>query len=563
MIPPMKSLTVYALGLEMDNVLRGSIVSRIDSFFGGATLYLEGTHAGIWHLLYFGSEPELITGRSAIIPPEKTLAGLPQLRGGRIGGVKPLGMGRVLVITVEIPGGWNGSSNYLLRLDLSHGRKTATLYSGAGGGVVDTLGTGRSRAAPSAETSPTSKPLSILQLPHEPPVGLLEAIKRAEADDIPEPTISLAKAKHAAMWLLDTVEGIDPALAREITRGAAGGPVEIWTAVRTVGSAASKGEWSWGSYGFARKDESILYPVELPFAEPTERYESFFDALSNHGERYIIPSYSSHLKHLITSSARKEIRRIERITEHVSGDISRAERSKEFRHFGNLLVTYRHRLKRGMKEISVLDFSGTETLVIPLDPTKAPDKNIESYFKRAKKGERGIMVLRSRRLAVEAELEERKRVLDEIQEITDPSTLISMLPRTAQRRQSRRSDEPDRFRRFELEGGLTAFVGRSGDENDRLTHRFASPSDLWFHAQGISGSHVILKGADRSTPKRVLEQAAAIAAHFSKARHSTTVPVIYAEKRYVRKPRNSKPGTAVCQRGKTLFVRPVLPEVGK
>ncbi|MCK4350127.1 MAG: hypothetical protein KAX13_04675, partial [Candidatus Krumholzibacteria bacterium] len=203
----MKSLTVYALGLEMDNVLRGSIVSRIDSFFGGATLYLEGTHAGIWHLLYFGSEPELITGRSAIIPPEKTLAGLPQLRGGRIRGVKPLGMGRVLVMTVETPGGWNGSSNYLLRLDLSHGRKAATLYSGAGGGAIDTLGTGRSRAAPSAETSPTSKPLSILQLPHEPPGGLLEAMKRAEADDIPEPTMSLAKAKHAAMWLLDTVEG--------------------------------------------------------------------------------------------------------------------------------------------------------------------------------------------------------------------------------------------------------------------------------------------------------------------------------------------------------------------
>lgn len=118
----------------------------------------------------------------------------------------------------------------------------------------------------------------------------------------------------------------------------------------------------------------------------------------------------------------------------------------------------------------------------------------------------------------------------------------------------------NRFRSFDLGSGLIAYVGRSDAENDRLTHRFASPSDLWFHAQGISGSHVILKGADRSTPKRILEQAAAIAAYFSKARHSTTVPVIYTEKRYVRKPRNSKPGTAVCQRGKTLFVRPLLPE---
>ena len=76
----------------------------------------------------------------------------------------------------------------------------------------------------------------------------------------------------------------------------------------------------------------------------------------------------------------------------------------------------------------------------------------------------------------------------------------------------------------------------------------------------MSGSHVILKGAHRSTPKRIIELAAAIAAHFSSARHSKTVPVLYAEKRYVRKPRKSRPGTAVCQRGKTIFVAPGLPE---
>ncbi len=563
MIPPMKSLTVYALGLEMDNALRGSVISRIDSFSGGATFYLEGAPSDIWHLLYFDREPELITGRETLIPQEKIIEGLPQLIAGRITGVKPLEMGRVLVMTIETSNDWDESNRYLLRLDLSPGGKAAALYSDAGGGAVNTLGTGRSRAAPSAETATRAKPLSILRLPDEPPDGLLEAAKRAEAEDIPDPTMLLARAKHAATWLLDTVEGIDPALAREITRGAAGVPDKIWAAVHAMGAAASKGRWSWGSYGFASKDESILYPIDLPFTDPWERYDNFSDALLSHGESCIIPSYTSHLKNLIASGERKEIRRIGRIVKNVSGDISRAERSKEFRHFGNLLVTYRHRLKRGMKEISVQGFSGTETLVIPLDPAKSPDQNIEGYFKRAKKGERGIMILRSRRLAVEAELKEREKTLGEIQEITDPSVLISMLPRGAERRQRRRSDEPDRFRSFELEGGLTAFVGRNGAENDRLTHRFASPSDLWFHAQGISGSHVILKRADRSTPKRVLEQAAAIAAYFSKARHSTTVPVIYTEKRYVRKPRNSKPGTAVCQRGKTLFVRPVLPEADK
>jgi predicted ribosome quality control (RQC) complex YloA/Tae2 family protein len=103
-------------------------------------------------------------------------------------------------------------------------------------------------------------------------------------------------------------------------------------------------------------------------------------------------------------------------------------------------------------------------------------------------------------------------------------------------------------------------VGRSDAENDLLTHRFASPSDLWFHAQGSAGSHVILKGAHPSTPRTVIEKAASIAAYFSKARHSSTVPVIYTEKRHVRKPRKSKAGTATCSRSKTVFVKPSLPD---
>ncbi len=122
------------------------------------------------------------------------------------------------------------------------------------------------------------------------------------------------------------------------------------------------------------------------------------------------------------------------------------------------------------------------------------------------------------------------------------------------------AEKTARFKRFRLDEKHCIYAGRSGAENDELTHEFASPSDLWFHAQGSAGSHVILKGADRSTSRRMIETAAAVAAWFSKARNSRTVPVIYTEKRHVRKPRGSRPGTAVCQREKTIFVTPALPD---
>jgi hypothetical protein len=116
-------------------------------------------------------------------------------------------------------------------------------------------------------------------------------------------------------------------------------------------------------------------------------------------------------------------------------------------------------------------------------------------------------------------------------------------------------------RRYLLPEGWLVLVGRTNSENDTLTHRVARQRDLWFHARGVSGSHVILqRGQRKDNPsKEALTQAAGIAAYYSKARTSGMAPVVYTEKRYVRKPRKAPAGLAVCIREKVLMVRPQLP----
>ena len=76
----------------------------------------------------------------------------------------------------------------------------------------------------------------------------------------------------------------------------------------------------------------------------------------------------------------------------------------------------------------------------------------------------------------------------------------------------------------------------------------------------ITGRIQPMRGRTDNPPREVLEAAAAIAARFSKAKHAGTVPVIWTRKRYVRKPRGSKPGLATCTHEKTVFVRPGIPE---
>ena len=113
------------------------------------------------------------------------------------------------------------------------------------------------------------------------------------------------------------------------------------------------------------------------------------------------------------------------------------------------------------------------------------------------------------------------------------------------------------FQRFTSRGGLEIRVGRSAKDNDALTFHESAPDDVWLHAQGASGSHVVLRWTQPGAPPAAdLEEAALLAAWHSRARGSTVVPVDWSRRRYVRKPRGAAPGSVVLTRAETIFVRP-------
>jgi predicted ribosome quality control (RQC) complex YloA/Tae2 family protein len=100
-------------------------------------------------------------------------------------------------------------------------------------------------------------------------------------------------------------------------------------------------------------------------------------------------------------------------------------------------------------------------------------------------------------------------------------------------------------------------VGRTREDNDRLTFRHASLGDVWLHARSVPGSHVVLRWSDEGAPPaRDLEEAATLAAWHSKARSSGTVAVDWTRRRYVRKPRGAPPGRVSILQAKTVFVSP-------
>ena len=90
------------------------------------------------------------------------------------------------------------------------------------------------------------------------------------------------------------------------------------------------------------------------------------------------------------------------------------------------------------------------------------------------------------------------------------------------------------------------YVGKNNFQNDELTFKFATGNDWWFHAKKVPGSHVIVKlGNAEELPDRTFEEAAKLAAYYSKGRDQEKVEIDYLQKKHVKKPAGAKPGFVV------------------
>jgi predicted ribosome quality control (RQC) complex YloA/Tae2 family protein len=104
--------------------------------------------------------------------------------------------------------------------------------------------------------------------------------------------------------------------------------------------------------------------------------------------------------------------------------------------------------------------------------------------------------------------------------------------------------------------GFCILVGRNSRQNDEVTFKRAAPDDLWLHARGIPGGHVVIKSGGREVPERTLHQAAALAAYYSRDRREDLVAVDYVARRHVRRARGKRPGLVIYRGERTIRVRP-------
>ncbi|MFI5298969.1 MAG: NFACT RNA binding domain-containing protein [Polyangiales bacterium] len=270
----------------------------------------------------------------------------------------------------------------------------------------------------------------------------------------------------------------------------------------------------------------------------------------------------------------REISKLSRRAEAVSRDVEKIAGADELTRVGSMLSTIAHTVPRGSTEVVVEDWGTGERVQhrISLDPAKSAREQAQAMFHRAKRLKRGRAVAEGRLVETQLAIDRLTSLLIDVDragdaialEIVDKRTrAIGVKPSVTRDSGSSRS-EVDKARspyRIFKSGEHELRVGRGAKDNDALTTQHARPHDLWLHAKGWTGAHVIVPLTKGTTcPAELLVDAAHLAAHFSDARGESIVEVQYAERRYVRKPKGSAPGAVVVDREKVIVLR-VDPEI--
>jgi predicted ribosome quality control (RQC) complex YloA/Tae2 family protein len=243
------------------------------------------------------------------------------------------------------------------------------------------------------------------------------------------------------------------------------------------------------------------------------------------------------------------------------------------RRMADLLKPNLRAVKRGAREVTVIEWTeeGPREVQVALDPALTPQANLERYYRRYRRiVESATRVaartaeVRGREVALRAllgeidvaPLEELPRLEREARRLgAGPRPQQPARPRSAAER-ARAREEAVPYRAFRSASGAAILVGRGAAENDRLTLRVARGNDLWLHARGIPGAHVVVRlekgrGPDQDT----LLDAANLAVHFSDARGEPQADVAYTRAKFVRKQKGAAPGAVTYSQEKVLLLR--------
>ena len=562
-----------AVTRELNELILGGRIDRVHQPSESTLILSIYRHPGKFRLFLSAHAQHArvhLTGQARSNPPVPPLFCLilrKHLEGGRIRSIRQRGLERVLEIGVDTYDELGAPAAKTLYCEVMGKHSNLILVDDGANLIVDGIRRYSHALSRYREVLP-GRPYvpPPIQAKLEPGAGEEEFIAACLARPLETPLAAL---------LQQVVNGLSQLTARELVHRAGLSPEtaldscggfelrSLWETARRLGLDVEAGRYAPG-LKIDREGRPCDYAaVALTHCPSSPAGPAMNDVVDgfyqNREDQDFLDKEKTFLRRVVAKAREKTLQKITR-----AGDDP--DRGDTYRLYGELLTANLFRLTKGETAVVLEDYHGGQAREVPLDPSLTPAENAQRYFRlytRLRGAARTARAVREAAAAEKDYLEGVENALSDAAGRADLEEVRSELARQGYLREGPQSTPRTGGAPQPLElksaDGVAIWIGRNNLQNDHLTMHLAAPNDIWLHARGFPGAHVVIRAAGRPVPDSTLQEAARLAAGFSRGRNDSLVPVDYTRIKYVKKPRGAKPGMVIYEREKTIQAAPKRP----
>ncbi len=464
-------------------------------------------------------------------PSHMTMLFRKHLEGGYLTKIEQVGLDRIARLDFSAFNELGDKVNFFMYVEIM-GRHSNITLCDDNHKIIDCL----KRISPSMNTTRILQPGANYQLP-----PLQDKVDPFSGDLIE--TNNLTK----------TYSGFSPELSREILFR-----IDQGESFKTVMEAISKSENIYICKDESQKEHFHVIPLttvatackSYSLSAGLDEYFGFID------QKERIKQQTANLEKFVSNEYQKNKTKLAKLEQELENSYN----SDEYRIIGDLIYSNLHLIKKGMSKVVLENYYDNSQITVTLDPKLDGKGNGRKYYNKYQKAKNAKDHLVEQIELTRGEIE----YFDSVTTLLANASYVDALEikeeleslgyLKARNRQNAKKNKKPQYTTHFTKDGIEINIGKNNLQNDYLTFKYASRFDHWFHVKDIPGSHIIVHS--ENPDEYTIRLAANLAAYYSKARNSSSVPVNYTLVKNLKKPGGSKPGQVILSTYKTIYIDP-------
>lgn len=313
-------------------------------------------------------------------------------------------------------------------------------------------------------------------------------------------------------------------------------------------------------------------PFTLSLYDDEKSKVTYIDSISQVLEQFYskksaltrIRQKSYDLRRIVQTTLEKDYKKYE----IQSKQLKDTEKKDKYKIYGELITAFGYGLEPNAASLTAQNYyDDNKEIIIPLDKDLTPMENAKKYFDKYGKLKRTAEALETIIVETKEEISHLESIMnaldiavteDDLKEIKEELIQSGYIRRKSSDKKAKYTSKPFHYISSD---GYDMYVGKNNIQNEELTFKVANGGDWWFHSKSFPGSHVIVKTNGDELPDSTFEEAARLAAFYSKGRQQDKVEIDYIQRKHIKKVAGSKPGFVIYHTNYSMAIAPDIKEI--